>query len=64
MARQDGPPQATCVYCNQEDHIGIVCEKVKDITDRRKILSEIIFGTCDDIPMFTLRCIVMIPVFA
>ena len=34
MARQEGLPQATCVDCNQEDHKGIVCEKVKDIKDR------------------------------
>ena len=40
MARQEGPPQATCVYCNQEDHKGIVCEQVKYIKDRRKIQSE------------------------
>ena len=40
MARQEGPPQATCVYCNQEDHKGIVCEKFKDMKDRQKILSE------------------------
>ena len=40
MARQEGLSQATCVYCNREDHKGIVCEKVKDIKDRRTILSE------------------------
>ena len=40
MARQERTPQATCVYCNKEDHKGFVCEKVKDIKDGRKILSE------------------------
>ena len=30
---------ATCIYCNQERHKANECESVKDITERRRILS-------------------------